>query len=155
MQHCLHGWQPPWWTRVLTLGDAKQLFPWLPQKHRCPVHHQGLSAGNHISWRSEVDSLKVRGDFKPILLTRSIVKFPKCWPNNLGVTTFHGAEIRKLEISFVFPLLGNVHSPFCYNIKVESGKLAINPDRNLDSSFFVSQKLMENTKFSSNIYQCV
>lgn len=105
-----------------------------------------------------MDSLKVRRDFKPILFTRTIVKSPKCWPNNLGVTIVHRAEIRKLEISFVFHSSGMSKGPFCYNIKVESGKLAINPDRDLDSnSFFVSQKLMKNQtqNFQMIIYQRV
>lgn len=48
--------------------------------------------------------------------------------------------------------------PFCYNIKVENGNLAINPNRDVDNnSFFVSQKLMENQtqNFQMIIYQRV
>lgn len=73
-----------------------------------------------------MESLNVRREFKPILLTHCVVKSPRCWPNNFNFIIFQRTEIRKLEVGFVFPLLRDLQHQFLSSSNIESGKLAIN-----------------------------
>ena len=73
-----------------------------------------------------MESLSMRREFKPILLTHCVVKSPRGWPNNFSFITFQRTEFRKLEVGFVFPLLRDLQHHFLSSSNIESDKLAIN-----------------------------
>lgn len=76
-------------------------------------------------------SQEVRKEFKPIFFPVGLPNLPNISQITSVLSFFVEQRLENLKSLLYFHSLGISKGPFCYNIKVESGELAINPDRQL------------------------
>lgn len=138
----------PTWVTTSLLGHKDGTWgcqappPLATLKHRDALGVPwGLASGHHVtSWRSNVASWKARRECAPIFFPIVLPSLPNVGQITLVWPFFIGQRLENLKSVLYFHSSGISKVPFCYNIKVESGELAINPDRQLYSNSFLFHK---------------